>query len=46
MSGLKGLIDICRATQRAVAGMSCMSPVAPTRERASAMKRLSWRISA
>ena len=42
----EGRIGIWRATQRAVAGMSCMSPVAPTRERASGMKRLSWRIDA
>ena len=33
------------AVQRAVAGMICISPDAPTCERASMMKRDSWRIS-
>jgi hypothetical protein len=37
-------MPILRAVQRAVAGMTCIRPEAPTLERASMMKRLSWRI--
>ena len=43
-SGRKLLIPILLAVQRAVAGITCISPEAPTPERASVMKRLSCRI--
>ena len=43
-SGLQSARPTRRAVQRAVAGMSCISPEAPTCERASTMKRDSWRM--
>jgi hypothetical protein len=42
--GVKLVRPILRAVQRAVAGMTCIRPEAPTPERASMTKRLSWRI--
>ncbi|MCY1445640.1 hypothetical protein D9M71_621670 [compost metagenome] len=35
-----------REVSLAVAGISCIRPMAPTPERASAMKALSWRVMA
>ncbi len=43
-SGVKPVRPIFLAVQRAVAGITCINPEAPTPERASMMKRLSWRI--
>ncbi|MNL66231.1 hypothetical protein D3C87_1906620 [compost metagenome] len=39
-------MDTLRAAHAAVDGISCMSPRAPTRERARGAKRLSTRITA
>ncbi|MNV41124.1 hypothetical protein D3C71_1327520 [compost metagenome] len=35
-----------RAVSLAVAGINCIRPLAPTLERASSMKALSWRVMA
>ena len=43
-SGRKSVRPIFLAVQRAVAGITCIRPEAPTCERASMMKRLSCRI--
>ena len=43
-SALKSVRPIFFAVQRAVAGITCIKPEAPTPERASMMKRLSWRM--
>ena len=42
--GVKPVMPILLAVHLAVAGMTCIRPDAPTPERASMMKRLSWRI--
>ncbi|CFP65636.1 Uncharacterised protein [Bordetella pertussis] len=42
--GRKSLMPILPATHLAVAGISCIKPDAPACERASMMKRDSWRI--
>ncbi|MNL86563.1 hypothetical protein D3C87_2153200 [compost metagenome] len=44
LDGVKSVMPILPATHLAVAGISCIRPDAPTCERASMMKRDSWRI--
>ncbi len=43
--GWNDVSPIFFAVHLAVAGMTCISPDAPTCERASVMNRLSWRIN-
>jgi len=43
-AGLKSVRPMRLAVQLAVAGITCISPEAPTCERAFMMKRLSWRM--